>query len=155
MRYHFGYKLESVQVGGDIDAAGRVKIAKDIASKKKDRLPYKDVHELIIQEVKKEVLPFIAGVAAEYIYDGKKEIIPTRGGKIDINYCKDLLQAVGIDFNTEQIYGTYLTEAVKILEEKWSAVDALGKCLLERWSDEKNVSFISGRDAEQIIKESL
>ena len=69
--------------------------------------------------------------------------------------CKNILQAVGINLSTEQIYGAYLVEAVKILEEKWSAVDALGKCLVKRWSEDKKVSSISGQEAEQIITESL
>ena len=154
MRYHYGFKIESIQIGGDMDAAGRVTSTpkSDFVKKIKDADSDKAI-EMLKTEILKTCHIMLAGVAAEHIYDGKKEILPTQGHGVDIDICKNLLKTV-VKFKAEDqdIYSEFFPETVKILEEKWKAVQALAQALEDKWSDDG--AIIVGEEAERIIIKS-
>jgi hypothetical protein len=155
MDHHYGYKIEIIQIGGDIDAAGGVKSIQKSDFKK--RLKENDrgkATDLFMAEIKKYCHVMLAGVAALYIYDGKGRIFPILGAEVDINNCKNLLKIFNIDSLTDQdIYSQFFPEAVKILEEKWKAVKALAQLLENRWSDDG--ALIDGEEAERIIRKTI
>ena len=155
MDYHYGRKIQSIQIGGDIDAAGIVQSTNesDIV-KKTGSTDSRNAKEMLMTEIKNTCHIMLAGVAAEHIYDGKKEILPTLGHGGDIDNCKNLLKAV-FKFTCEdqEIYSVFFPETVKILEEKWKAVEALAQSLENKWSDDG--AFIIGQEVERIIKKSL
>jgi hypothetical protein len=155
MEYHYGNIIESIQIGGDIAVAGMVKSIKnpDSMKKLKEADPNK-VTDLLMKDIKKHCHIMLAGVAAEHIYDGKKEVLPTSGHKFDIANCKDLLKTViQYSFQDQDIYDQFFPETVKILDEKWKAVEALAQVLEDKWSEDG--AFIEGEDVVRIIKQSL
>jgi hypothetical protein len=153
--YHYGNKINFIQVGCELDTAGCVKSTKksDFEKKLKETDPTK-YHDLFWAEINKYCHIMLGGVAALHIYDGKRKILPTLGAKIDIDNCRKFLKAVVKNsFTEENIYSVFFDGTVKILEEKWKAVEALTEVLENKWSD--NGAFIEGEEVERIIERSI
>ena len=153
--YHYGNKFEFIQVGGEIDSVGVVKTTKKSDSEKKlEETDPAKLTDLFWAEIDEKCYILLGGVAALHIYGGKRRVYPILGARVDIDNCKNLLKIVPKYSSTvEVIYSQFFNEVVKILEEKWKAVEALAQVLEDKWLDD--CAFIEGKEVERIIEKSL
>ena len=83
----------------------------------------------LIREV---VLPALGGITATYIYDGKKEKISLDGAYTDLQIVRELGHRLGLKWSDKDNIALYFDDAVQIIEEKWQAVEAFAKALVEQ-----------------------
>jgi hypothetical protein len=121
--------------------------AKRVPAKVKE-YPAKTADE-IMTALREITLIHLGGIAAEYIYDGKPEKIDAGGSGTDMVAIQKLFWgSLAWRVTGQDIINMFFREAMKILEKRWGAVDALAGALLSK-------GFIHGNRTAKIIEGAL
>ena len=153
-KHHFGEPIKSVRLKSNWIDDPDDSVGVITPDENKDQSD----NQLRDQELSLENLQFklensavmaMAGLVAEHIYDGSPETLQTAGGGGDLEAIQKLFQeTINCNLTFQQITVLYSPPTMELLKEKWQAVQALARVLLDS-------EFLSGEEVVRVIETNL
>jgi ATP-dependent Zn protease len=153
-KHHFGEPIKSVRLNfnwiDDPDDSVGVITPDENKDQSDDQLRDQELSpENLQSKLENSAVIALAGLVAEHILDGSPENLQIAGGGKDLEDIQKLfLEVINCDFTFQQIVVLYSPPTMELLKEKWQAVQALARVLMDS-------EFLSGDEIVRVIETNL
>ena len=137
--HHFKGEIGEVSIKPNVNSLGGVKPKKKDTKNLLGINPYE-----IVAESKEYVMESLGGLAAEHIYNGEPNKVRSAGSTQDLKNAEGLCRDFNMEVSCQDLIDWLFNDTLKILKEKWEAVEALSAALIQKGA-------VSGGEARQII----